>query len=827
VRAFGVRSGSTLRDGDSSLRGGEGVVLSLVPLSDRRQIGLAATIRATLTENGAPMEGRTVRFLVTGANEATGEGVTDAAGEVEFSYSGVFTGVDTVLARFETPTRFYLSSTAAPVAVAGSGEWEFKTNAENVRGTLSTASDGSVLGDRGTTAVDPTPSADHMVYQGVSEALPGGEISGFARGMVRVRETAARGDMRTQVIARVVSGDGTTVRGVLFGPDPAGALEDEWPTGYEARRLPRIWADARGAPISTVVAQTGDRIVLEVGFRIFASYVGSETGYARIGAPNGVADLEEAEGAQGDLRPWVEFSSVAGAETSEAEALIEWVVLGGGGGLRRVLSGEVVHQIVSPRGVSRWPVVGDFDRLDSGAGGWKSAKGKISRAEFEAAPDVYRAGSEWFVWERGTGRLLFRSDLTEPTPTGGAVDISGRGPGAVLDKDAPRLLFSAVGGSEAGWTNGADEPFGFDTSKKIGVEVQEGGIRWKIENGKTFAGGEISRAIFYAEGFDGLSRLSWKLKGKDANYGNLEVVLRGRNIGEAGDYAAAATDIATWSLGAGGPAEGTILEQAITDDYDLIELGLRATGAFTAGDDIEIAARRLVVGGISDDDDTTADDVFAEVFDRIGCDSVRIEPSGVPVGAVDHISGSWASLLDAMALRTDYYYRVYWEGGKLVGEAGTWGKRRYTVFDPELSDGLIPLEPFDRVKVAFTYPNGAPGSVTVKATGRTLAEPNLAPTIRITGRTMDDETAELTGGLIADRLVVPRWSGAGKAHEVYDSNGYRVHANIVDAGDLLYYPHAGAEVRVGEVSGGEGPPSFKFTEGIPFLDRLTAKLGLE
>jgi hypothetical protein len=823
VGVLGARSG-TVRGGDY-VRGSAlpGVEIVLAPVEERRPVGETHAIRATLTENGVPMPGRLVRFDVTGPNATSGTGTTDASGEVLFEYAGTRTGTDQIIASYSEPTRLYLSGTISDIAPAESDRWNFTSG--NPRLSLVTDPDGSVLGDFGRSATGVTTVLDYAIGQFVSSGfLEAGEIAGRVRGMVLLRESQADLQARTQVVIRALSGDGTVERGILVDEDDTGVLVDEWATTAEARKIPGGWTGA-GADVSPVTVQAGDRLVVEIGFRTFANLPSSSrSGLLRKGAPFGTADLGEVEGVTDDLRPWLEFSSLSGAEGTVSEpASVTWEVQGGGGGLRRLLSGAAVFEIVSPRGESRHPVVSGAEWSDTFAGGWKGAKGKISLAEFEGWRNVYVAGAELFVWERTTGTLLFRGELTEPTVAGGSVDLSARGPGTLLDKDAPRLLFSVQGGAE--WLEGGGDPFDYDVSKKIGIAVSEEGIVWTIDKDRTFAGGEITRAVFYAEGFDGLSRVSWRLRGKDADYGNLEVVLRGRNVGEAGDFAAAATDIATWSLGAAGPANGDILEQAIADEYDLVELGLRATGPFTAADDIEIRARRLIVGGISPDDDTTADDVFAEAFSRIGCETIRIEASGVPVAPVDHRDGSYTSLLDAIALRADYYYRVYWEGGKLVGEAGSWGRKRYTVLDPEVPRDLIPLEPFDRVTVAFTYPNGAPGRVTVKAQTRKLPDPNPAPTIRISGRPMDDETAEIVAGTIADRLVLPRWSGSGRAHEVYDESGSRVHANIVKAGDLLYYPAAGAEVRVGEVLGSDASPSFRFTEGIPFLDRLATRLG--
>lgn len=504
-------------------------------------------------------------------------------------------------------------------------------------------------------------------------------------------------------------------------------------------------------------------------------------------------------------------------------SLVSWFLPGGGGGIRRVLSGEPVHMVLSERGVARWPVMDDYEGADSYAGGWKAAKGKISRAEFDAYPNVYAAGAQWFVFDRQYGTLLYRSELGEPVPSGGSVDLAGRGPGAVLEESAPRLLFSANGGAE--WADGGAEPFEYGASKKIGLDVGERGIVWTIDKDRVFAGGEESRAVYYAEGFDGISALAYRLR-KDAHHGNLELVLRGRNIGEAGDYQAPATTLATWNLGGTGLLDAQDVDQPISGgEYDLLELSLRAAAAFTAGDDIEVSARRLKVGGISEDYTTTADDVFAEVFDRVGCDVIRIEPNGTPVDPIDHKDGTYAALLDSVALRIDYLYRIYWQGGKLVGEAGSWGARRFSVLDPEIPRDLIPLQRFDRVTVVFTYPNGAPGRVRIRSEGMRLPVPKDAPTIRISGRPMDDEAAELAAATLADRLVTKRWSGSGQALAVVDESGSVVHANILRAGDVLYYAKEAAEVRIGEIAFGDGVPALRFNEGLPFLDRLAVTVG--
>lgn len=782
-----------------------------------------------MLKDGAPLEGIPIEFVVTGANPRTEIVLTDASGEAVLSYVGTNPGADTVTAR-----------TAPPVRRSGSS-------------TLPSFPDGTVEVDQ------PPGVLKNDVLIAVVDVLGGsGVVCTPAEAWTLVRRINNGTDLAKIVYRRLAGSsepafytfgfDSNRVAAITIsaygGADPDDYLDAEAGATTASgtnHAHPEISTTAANATLVANYAITSLNLVNSWTPPDGMNEIG-DGGTARIipgttppGTQNmfiGLADEFRPPGPSG-IKTAVSTATGAGCvhllalsalPELEAVAAVEWGLLGGGGGLRKVQSAEPVHMVLSERGVARWPVVSGFEALDAYNGGWKGAKGKISRSEFDAYPNVYSAGAEWFVFDRQYGTLLYRSELSEPVPSAGSVDLAGRGPGAVLDGAAPRLLFSAHGGSE--WADGGAEPFEYGATKKIALSTGPNGVVWKIDEGRVFAGGEESRAVFYAEGFDGLSALAYRLR-KDAHHGNLELVLRGRNVGEAGDYQAAATTIATWSLGVAGLADGADVDQQIAGgDYDLFELSLRTTGPFTAGDDIEVAARRLKVGGISEDYETTADDVFAEAFARIGCDVIRIEPNGTPVHPVDHRDGTYAGLLDSIALRIDYLYRVYWEGGKLVGEAGSWGSRRYTVLDPEIPRDIIPLQRFDRVTVLFTYPNGAPGRVRIRSEGLRLPVPKDAPPIRITGKPMDDEGAELVGATLADRLVTRRWSGSGQALEVVDDVGARVHANIIRAGDLLYYAAEAAEVRIGEVSLGAGPPSFRFTEGLPFLDRLSARLGI-
>lgn len=62
--------------------------MTLTPAEDDNPEHSDHTVTATLLEEGAPLPGATIMFTVTGTNPGSGSGVTDAAGQTEFTWSG-------------------------------------------------------------------------------------------------------------------------------------------------------------------------------------------------------------------------------------------------------------------------------------------------------------------------------------------------------------------------------------------------------------------------------------------------------------------------------------------------------------------------------------------------------------------------------------------------------------------------------------------------------------------------------------------------------------------------------------------------------------------
>lgn len=149
---------------------------------------------------------------------------------------------------------------------------------------------------------------DWLWRQYVSEPLAAQTISGTVKGQMRVQEANAAANARAQMIVRVVSNDGSTVRGTLYDGDLetlTGDPTSEYGTSLTNRKFPRGGA----ATLTSVTAEEGDRIVVELGTRIHSTETTSRVLTVSFTDSGTSADLAEDETTTSSAqRTWVEFS---------------------------------------------------------------------------------------------------------------------------------------------------------------------------------------------------------------------------------------------------------------------------------------------------------------------------------------------------------------------------------------------------------------------------------------------------------------------------------------------------------------------------------------
>lgn len=206
------------------------------------------------------------------------------------------------------PTRLYFpQTTAAPVTPSVSPDAGWNYTSEVLYRKLIRAVDRADAGYATGTQVGPWTAtagqkAVDRVY--VSEPLIAQTISGTVKGQLQVREFATTDNADQIVVAiKVVNNAGSSVRGTLLSLN-AYATASEFPNSTTLAN--RFIAD--GDALSSVSAQDGDRLVVEIGYKNTTSATTPEAA-GRWGAVSGNSDLPENQtDTSTNLNPWIEFS---------------------------------------------------------------------------------------------------------------------------------------------------------------------------------------------------------------------------------------------------------------------------------------------------------------------------------------------------------------------------------------------------------------------------------------------------------------------------------------------------------------------------------------
>lgn len=207
-------------------------------------------------------------------------------------------------------TRYYFQrSTAAPVVVTASASWTNQGGAGSPRALAVAKTNGAVA-----FADDIAFLTTEVVLarQFVGPQIGAGSISGTVKGQMLFQEGSSLGNVRSAIGIRVVSADGSTVRGTLLAVGQ-NSTDTEFVNDAASPTNRKI---ANGTSLSSVTAQNGDRVVVEIGF--VATVGAACEGLTYYGDPT-AGDLPENETSTLDtVAPWVEFSQDIAAYSAGA-----------------------------------------------------------------------------------------------------------------------------------------------------------------------------------------------------------------------------------------------------------------------------------------------------------------------------------------------------------------------------------------------------------------------------------------------------------------------------------------------------------------------------
>lgn len=203
------------------------------------------------------------------------------------------------------PRRLYFSTAAAPVTPpAADAAWQETAGSNNL--ALVRTPDNTALTTVTRAEAVTTTNYSVLLRRFVSEPLAAQTITGTVVALLRARESNAAGNMSGEMTVKVITGDGSTVRGTLYAHPAHTTNAEEWTTTLSARPFPR-GASITPANVTSVSAQAGDRLLIELGYVAVNTSSTSYSGELSIGAPTAGADLS-AVAETATNRGWLEFS---------------------------------------------------------------------------------------------------------------------------------------------------------------------------------------------------------------------------------------------------------------------------------------------------------------------------------------------------------------------------------------------------------------------------------------------------------------------------------------------------------------------------------------
>lgn len=267
-----------------------------------------------------------------------------------------------------TGTRVYFPATGSPpISPTYSSAWDITADADRRIARLSKGAT-SLASKQATQPLANNNGQDMLLRQYVCEnPLQAQTIQGAVLGVFRALESTASADYSPQCLIRVMAPNGTTERGVLYAGHNA-AAGNEPLTSLESRYFPRGGQQT----FSSVSAQAGDYLVIELGFRIHNGDASAYTGDIEFGdAPTTALDASETD-SDADY-PWLQFSQAiqfsmpvvisppAAAATASTPApklrLTPSVATGTGAALTPVVRDRVVTPLATASGTAIAPAL--------------------------------------------------------------------------------------------------------------------------------------------------------------------------------------------------------------------------------------------------------------------------------------------------------------------------------------------------------------------------------------------------------------------------------------------------------------------------------------
>ena len=473
-------------------------------------------------------------------------------------------------------------------------------------------------------------------------------------------------------------------------------------------------------------------------------------------------------------------------------------------------------------------ILGDYSDNSEVAGGFSSATGVISLAEYNLNPTMYSMGSTWLVWDDelpGGSGPIWAGELNDPEKKAdGSVVLTAEGWGKRGDADAKDFIILSYDFDD--WQSGDQEPLNYRGKDQISVNSGKRLI-FKIDKETQFKKNNGGNPSFWWNGmFRFVAGIDWRFISfniekthSDSNY-TLELVT---GSGPTGTL----TILDSWSLGPGGP---TAVSRNIPSGSDLVGLRLvRSTETKHA------PKRRFMIydvhlGAISLDETFTLEEAFNELYVRMtGVAPGFVSSSSVSVVPFEVENGTYGQIADELSLLDNWFWRIVGNSaGAKFGEAGPMGRKKWKLERVNSPIDPVPQARYSHVRVSYRKKSG------VIAAKEVTASPNTFPVgfkrvfVIDWERPPHEGPATVFAQAAANYLNNQRDAGTASFTYVRDNDapGNEFRGTVVLPGDkLILTQHANKEVVVAGTSheGDGSVTNVTFAVGQPILDKWLAR----
>lgn len=479
--------------------------------------------------------------------------------------------------------------------------------------------------------------------------------------------------------------------------------------------------------------------------------------------------------------------------------------------------GAIRHEIIAPSGETAAIRLGDWEAIETAAGGYISAKGTLDADMRLKVPTAIVDGAQLVSRHVPTNEVVWAGRILDPATKLRRGDITAVGVGAAADKVFPRILWQNSDTED--WVPQSSDDLGdIPTDEdKMRVDITPARINVTLIEHLTLAGGERQGAAFSAFP-ESVTRLAFTLKAK-ASHSQFVVRIRG---GPGPTY-----DAATWQkigsdISLSSYTEPIDIDLPLVEAPEVVVIALeRKTGA-TSSDTNPYWVRFVNprVNGRASEDEYSVSAEMRDLFGLLGIPLSGMSDVGVNGLPRDVVSQSVAQTASDIAILADGWWGISHNGAQPIGAFNRWGSKAWYLTNAR-GLTLVPQKRYDSVGVPFRKGNSSTLGLAVVDAPYRLAESRMFTVDNLT-EVPHEVTAYAIAAALAPYMVSERFAGDGELAEVSDEAGTRWSAHRVHFGDVLIVPGYTEPFRVAQLRRTDSGISCVFPDSTSRIQSIIA-----